>query len=92
MVKDCLDWSPQDMDSFLNPLASNKTVPILVLTGLQGQLAGVDIESKIAEAALGTTQVVDFRSFAHGRHLWAYEYRNEAAAVVLWSDNEEESV
>lgn len=89
LIKDCLDWPPQDTNCFLNRLASNKSLPILVLTGLQGQVAGVDIESKIAEAALGTTQVVDFRSFAHGRHLWAYEYRNEAAAIVIWSDDEE---
>jgi fructoselysine-6-P-deglycase FrlB-like protein len=42
---------------------------LLVLFGSVGRIAAIDIESKFAEGALGPCQIVDYRQFAHGRHL-----------------------
>ncbi|WP_175981922.1 hypothetical protein [Burkholderia sp. BCC1630] len=42
---------------------------ICVLYGRDGIAGAIDIESKIAESAIGVVQKVDFRQFAHGRHL-----------------------
>src|SRR5207249_1115932 len=45
------------------------------------QAAALDIESKFSEAALGTTQLADFRNFAHGRHNWLAK-RGDSTAVL----------
>lgn len=42
-----------------------------------------DLESKFSEAALLPTQLCDFRSFAHGRHLWLTERSQDTALLVL---------
>jgi fructoselysine-6-P-deglycase FrlB-like protein len=42
-----------------------------------------DLESKFSEAALLSTQLCDFRSFAHGRHLWLTE-RSKDTALPVW--------
>lgn len=44
-----------------------------VLYGRTGRSGAIDIESKIAEAALGCCWTSDFRQFAHGRHLQLVE-------------------
>ena len=42
-----------------------------------------DLESKFSEAALLPVQLCDFRSFAHGRHLWLTERSADTALLVL---------
>ena len=42
-----------------------------------------DLESKLSEAALLFSQLADFRSFAHGRHLWLTERSEDSALLVL---------
>ncbi|WP_148287797.1 HAD hydrolase family protein, partial [Rhodopseudomonas sp. B29] len=42
-----------------------------------------DLESKLSEAALLFSQLADFRSFAHGRHLWLTERSKDASLLVL---------
>jgi hydroxymethylpyrimidine pyrophosphatase-like HAD family hydrolase len=42
----------------------------LVLHGPSTSVVALDLESRFAEAALGTIQTADFRNFAHGRHNW----------------------
>ncbi len=42
---------------------------VIVLYGTAGRIGAVDFESKFSEAGLGFCQPVDFRQFAHGRHL-----------------------
>lgn len=88
MMDACVELDPTSTTRFLKTIGNDRSQSYLVVTGLSGQVAGIDLESKIAESALGTAQVVDFRSFAHGRHLWAYENRNNAAVIVIWSDEE----
>ncbi len=43
--------------------------PVIVLYGEHGKATAIDIESKLAESALAFCQPVDYRQFAHGRHL-----------------------
>jgi fructoselysine-6-P-deglycase FrlB-like protein/hydroxymethylpyrimidine pyrophosphatase-like HAD family hydrolase len=42
---------------------------LIVLYGGAGKIAAIDLESKFSEASLGSCQPVDYRQFAHGRHL-----------------------
>lgn len=42
-----------------------------------------DLESKLSEAALLFCQLADFRSFAHGRHLWLTERSKDSSLLVL---------
>ncbi|CAE6842020.1 MULTISPECIES: hypothetical protein [Paraburkholderia] len=42
---------------------------LCVLYGRDGATGATDIESKLAESAMGASQAVDYRQFAHGRHL-----------------------
>ncbi len=42
-----------------------------------------DLESKLSESALLYSQVVDFRSFAHGRHLWVAQRPDDCAIVAM---------
>lgn len=57
-----------------------------------------DLESRFAESALLFIQLADFRSFAHGRHLWLTERSRDTALLVitepsvggLWQDMREQ--
>ena len=42
-----------------------------------------DLESRLSESALLFAQFADFRSFAHGRHLWLTERASDSALLVL---------
>ncbi len=56
---------------------------LIVLHGTSAASAGIDIESKFTEAALHTTQVADYRNFAHGRHHWLAKHRDTSAVLAL---------
>lgn len=58
---------------------------LIVLYGAAGKIAAVDLESKFAEAALGSCQPVDYRQFAHGRHL---QLAQQKLPVVIALGNE----
>ena len=58
---------------------------LIVLYGAAGRIAAVDLESKFAEAALGACQPVDYRQFAHGRHL---QLAQQKPPVVIAFGNE----
>lgn len=53
---------------------------VIVLFGGTGRVAATDVESKLTEAALATCQVVDYRQFAHGRHL---QLRDTDSAPII---------
>lgn len=63
-------------------MASQKT--LAVLYGTVGRIGAIDIESKLAESALGRCEVTDYRQFAHGRHLQLAE-ENEAPCFLAFS-------
>jgi fructoselysine-6-P-deglycase FrlB-like protein len=88
LVENCVEIDPTSQSEFLKAIGNDRSKSFLVVTGLSGQIAGVDLESKIAESAMGTSHVVDFRSFAHGRHLWVSQNKSNAAVIVIWSDEE----
>lgn len=58
---------------------------LIVLYGGAGKIAAVDLESKFAEGALGACQPVDYRQFAHGRHL---QLAQQKPPVVIALGNE----
>lgn len=56
---------------------------IIILHGLVGATAAIDLESKFTEAALGVTQIADLRNFAHGRHHWLAKHGDSSAVLAL---------
>jgi fructoselysine-6-P-deglycase FrlB-like protein/hydroxymethylpyrimidine pyrophosphatase-like HAD family hydrolase len=60
---------------------------VLVLFGGATRSTAIDVESKFAEAALGTCQLADYRQFAHGRHLQLSHAKN---AIIIAFINEQE--
>lgn len=91
LIHDCVEIDPSDKSTFLQALCKDKdrTRSFLVVTGQSGHIAGIDLESRIAESALGICQVIDFRSYAHGRHLWASQNENQAACIVIWAEEDQ---
>lgn len=53
---------------------------IIVLFSDTSHVAAIDLESKFAEATLGTCQLADYRQFAHGRHL---QLENAKNSIVI---------
>lgn len=56
---------------------------LLVLFSPQLRPIAIDLESKLSESALAFCQLADFRSFAHGRHLWLTQREKECSLLVL---------
>ncbi|OOQ61923.1 HAD hydrolase family protein [Mucilaginibacter pedocola] len=69
----------QDVDHFLEQVSSDHT--FLVLHAGWGTSVAVDIESKLAEAALGNVLIADWRNFGHGRHHW-FDKRGGTSAII----------
>lgn len=61
---------------------------IIILHGLLGAVAAIDLESKFTEAALGVTQIADLRNFAHGRHHWLAKHGDSSAILTLVTPND----
>ena len=74
------DWL-QSAYPFLASVASRQAL-IVVFSPLIRSV-GIDLESKLSEAALMHCQLADIRSFAHGRHLWLAERPNDCAILAL---------
>jgi hypothetical protein len=74
------DWL-QSAHPFLESVASRQAL-IVVFSPLIRSV-GIDLESKLSEAALMHCQLADIRSFAHGRHLWLAERPNDCAILAL---------
>jgi len=56
---------------------------VIVTYSPQLQPIATDLESKLSEGALLHCQVADLRSFAHGRHLWLADHRDDVAVLAL---------
>jgi fructoselysine-6-P-deglycase FrlB-like protein len=70
------------------PLWERET--IVVLYGIPGHPAAVDLESKFTEAALGSIQMADYRNFAHGRHHWLAKRASTTAVLALVTNDDRE--
>lgn len=53
----------------------------VVLYGKYGEPVAFDLESKLTEAALGTTLLSDYRNFGHGRHHW-FDKRGGSSCII----------
>jgi fructoselysine-6-P-deglycase FrlB-like protein len=56
---------------------------LLVIHDHPTRAAALDLESKFSEAALGSVQVCDLRSFAHGRHHWLAKRGDSTGILTL---------
>lgn len=63
---------------------------LVVLYGPETHAAAVDLESKFTEAALGATQLADYRNFAHGRHHWLAKRGDESGILAMMTDGDRE--
>ncbi len=76
----------EELDRRCRPLWGRPT--LVVLYGPETYTAAVDLESKFTEAALGTTQLSDYRNFAHGRHHWLAKRGEQTAVLAIMSDSD----
>jgi len=76
-----------DLEDFLTKITPDYTFNILHAGN--GQPAAVDLESKLAEAALANVLVADYRNFGHGRHHWFDKRRGNSAIIAIISPEEE---
>jgi hydroxymethylpyrimidine pyrophosphatase-like HAD family hydrolase len=77
-----------ELADFIARVDSNYTFNVLY-AGL-GQPVAVDIESKLAEAALANVLLSDFRNFGHGRHHWFDKRVDDSAIIAIISPQEKE--
>lgn len=75
----------RNADKFVSEVVNRKNI-IVVYSPLLKAVAA-DLESKLSEAALTSCQVVDLRSFAHGRHLWLAERPDDCAILAITEPN-----
>ncbi|WP_148286547.1 hypothetical protein [Microbacterium sp. B19] len=54
---------------------------VIVLHGLEGVAAAVDVETRLHELGLAAVQRTDFRNFAHGRHV-GFSRHSEATTIL----------
>ncbi len=74
-------FSDFQIDSLNHELLAKEYDSVIVLhSGITSPVA-FDIESKFSEAALNNVMLVDYRNFAHGRHLWL-ENRGDTTLVI----------
>lgn len=79
-----LDASLVDHESLLRRCESLwKRSTLVVLHGASTAAAAIDLESRFTEAALGVTQIADYRNFAHGRHHWLAKHASSTAVLVM---------
>ena len=91
---EAIESAPRDSDLLANSEAQGVPPHVdawTVLYGPWGRPAAYDLESKLTEAALGTTQLSDYRNFGHGRHHW-FAKRAASSGVVLLSTPEDEEM
>lgn len=70
------------------PLWQRET--LVVLYGSEVHTAAIDLESKFSEAALGNTQLSDFRNFAHGRHNWLAKRGSKTGVLAIFTNDEQD--
>ena len=75
-----------EIKKFVDELNVNST--ITVLYGGWGSSIAFDIESKFAEAALGSILLSDYRNFGHGRHHWFAKRKHNSSIITLITPEE----
>jgi len=75
-----------DLDNFIKKVNPDFTFTILYAGW--GHPVAIDIESKLAEAALGDVLISDIRNFGHGRHHWFDKRKSNSAIIALITPEE----
>ena len=78
----------QEPKSITAKLNLNHIHNFMVLYGAAGEPVAWDIESKLTEAALGSTLLSDYRNFGHGRHHWFAKCKENSCIIALISQVE----
>lgn len=78
-----------DLAEKIEGLASRTNLIAVYSTALWPAI--LDLESKLAEAALGALLPADWRNFAHGRHHWLAR-RGEEAGVIAFSTERDRTI
>lgn len=79
----------KEVDDFLSEIdIYNSTFNVLY--GGWSKPVGIDIESKLTEAALANTLLSDYRNFGHGRHHWFDKKKSNSAIVALITPDEKQ--
>ena len=76
-----------DLSEFMTKV--NKDFTFSIIYAGWGQPVAMDIESKMAEAALGDVLLSDVRNFGHGRHHWFDKRKSNSAIIALITPEEE---
>ncbi|WP_419802143.1 hypothetical protein [Mucilaginibacter sp.] len=76
-----------DLEDFICKITPDYTFNLLHAG--YGQPVAVDLESKLAEAALADVLVSDYRNFGHGRHHWFDKRKDNSAIIAIISPEEE---
>lgn len=76
-----------DLEDFISKITPDYTFNLLHAG--YGQPIAVDLESKLAEAALANVLVADYRNFGHGRHHWFDKRKASSAIIAIISPDEE---
>lgn len=72
----------------LEPILTKET--LVALYGNWSQPAGIDLESKFTEAALGNVSISDYRNFGHGRHYWLAKHYNNTGVLTFVDEETKE--
>ncbi len=77
-------------DEFALPdnIELSKIDNFIVLYGVYGEPVAYDIESKLSEAALGSTLLADYRNFGHGRHHWFDKKSSNSCILALVTEKD----
>ena len=73
---------------FVMSAVSRPSISVLHTASLKP--AGVDLESRFVEAALGHLHVADLRNFGHGRHNWFAKRAANTGVLALVGDGQEQ--
>jgi hydroxymethylpyrimidine pyrophosphatase-like HAD family hydrolase/fructoselysine-6-P-deglycase FrlB-like protein len=71
----------EELHEKLRPVLKKET--LVTLYGNWSQPAGMDLESKFTEVALGNIRGSDYRNFGHGRHFWLARHHNNSGVLVF---------
>lgn len=77
----------RDLDEFMSKV--NRDFTFSIIYAGWGQPVAMDLESKMAEAALADVLVSDVRNFGHGRHHWFDKRKSNSAIIALITPEEE---
>ncbi len=79
----------QDLGTTLQPARLPAGKSLLVLHGYRTEAVALDLETRLQETGLRTVQTVDYRNFAHGRHVGLNLGADQTTVVALIDDSVE---